>query len=604
MGVQIVKKRLLSLYILFVLMTAGFTGYLIFEGFVDEMDVDATTLFVGSGQTYSTIGTAISAASAGDTIRVLDGTFNENVLINKQLTLIGNGVGNSIINGGGSGDAVRITADSVTLMNFTVMNGGGQGTPNHDSSIELYYSDYVSILNCNGTDSFYGIVLIHSHWNTILNNSFVLNENIGIHLIYSSCSNTIANNICNGNGYSGMRIVDSSINNTIENNIVNSNDDYGIVIINSCDNSIIRNNTCNSSQSTGLSISGSSNCVVTNNSCNSFSSHAIWISSCSNMVVSNNSATQSNYGITIRSSNNCLAENNTCTENGEGFRLDNSAHSNILRNNIIYNNNHGIDIPDSNSNIICENTIFDNSLTAIILEAPSLNNRLYYNNIINNTNQLSDNGINFWNNSQHEGNYWSDYTGLDNGANGRFSGDGIGDTNIPHLGKDYYPFTNMNGWHSLNPPVLVDPGEFNHEGNYSLMWDNNPRVLGYILEEDTSNTFENPEIIYDNSDPNHDIVSRPNGTYYYRIKAYNDYIESGYSNIVDMTVDWIPSIPENLQVTVNPEGNALNISWEQNIIDTTYYQLFYKTSGDWQVIESITQPIHTYLSSRHVSNFP
>ena len=31
---------------------------------------------------------------------------------------------------------------------------------------------------------------------------------------------------------------------------------------------------------------------------------------------------------------------------------------------------------------------------------------------------------------EEEGNYWSDYNGLDNGANGRIAGDGIGDTNL------------------------------------------------------------------------------------------------------------------------------------------------------------------------------
>lgn len=78
--------------------------------------------------TYATISSAIAAASAGDTIQVCPGTYNESVTINMTLTLKGAkaGVdartraitGESIINN--SCSPVQIFADNVVLDGFTV----------------------------------------------------------------------------------------------------------------------------------------------------------------------------------------------------------------------------------------------------------------------------------------------------------------------------------------------------------------------------------------------------------------------------------------------------------------------------------------------------
>ena len=49
------------------------------------------TLYVGPGQTYSSIQSAISAAYYGDTIRVFEGIYYETITISKTVSVIGNG---------------------------------------------------------------------------------------------------------------------------------------------------------------------------------------------------------------------------------------------------------------------------------------------------------------------------------------------------------------------------------------------------------------------------------------------------------------------------------------------------------------------------------
>ena len=86
-----------------------------------------------SGTTFSTIQAAITAATAGDVIDVCAGTFSENIVINKSLTLRGanagvkatgsvRGAGESIIDGtgGGSTFVVHIQADNVTIDGFSI----------------------------------------------------------------------------------------------------------------------------------------------------------------------------------------------------------------------------------------------------------------------------------------------------------------------------------------------------------------------------------------------------------------------------------------------------------------------------------------------------
>jgi parallel beta-helix repeat protein len=123
---------------------------------------------------------------------------------------------------------------------------------------------------------------------------------------------------------------------------------------------------------------------------------------------------------------NTVSESNITANDGIGISLYGSSNNTISRNVIFANKGEGIHLDYlSNFNTITENSIGANNYTGIYIDSSS-ENLVYHNNMLNNTSQVhvAANGYspsNSWDNGL-EGNYWSDYAGLDSDL------DGIGDT--------------------------------------------------------------------------------------------------------------------------------------------------------------------------------
>ncbi|MDO9537967.1 MAG: right-handed parallel beta-helix repeat-containing protein, partial [Thermoplasmata archaeon] len=132
---------------------------------------------------YGTIQAALDAASSGNILNVWAGTYNENIVIGKALTLTGNGSANTIINGGGSGNAVTIKASGVKFNGFNVTGGASAG-------ILLYTVQNCTIENDTVVGNGDGIYLKGSSNNIIKNNN-VKNNALGLRTANSTATKSL-----------------------------------------------------------------------------------------------------------------------------------------------------------------------------------------------------------------------------------------------------------------------------------------------------------------------------------------------------------------------------------------------------------------------------
>ena len=114
----------------------------------------AATLCVnpgGIGGCFKAIGAGVAAASAGDTIQVAPGTYSEDVIIGKSLSLIGANSANTIIDARGQPNGVYIDGldnaglSEVVVTGFTVQNANFEGIlVTNASSVTIWGNRVVS----------------------------------------------------------------------------------------------------------------------------------------------------------------------------------------------------------------------------------------------------------------------------------------------------------------------------------------------------------------------------------------------------------------------------------------------------------------------------
>jgi nitrous oxidase accessory protein len=98
----------------------------------------------------------IDAAAPGKTVILPAGTYRERLVVDKPLTLIAGG--DVVIDGGGRGSVVTVTADDVTLRGLHVTGSGGQGE--EGAGVTLVDASRVTLEKLRIRDSFTGIAAI------------------------------------------------------------------------------------------------------------------------------------------------------------------------------------------------------------------------------------------------------------------------------------------------------------------------------------------------------------------------------------------------------------------------------------------------------------
>ncbi len=79
-------------------------------------------------------------------------------------------------------------------------------------------------------------------------------------------------------------------------------------------------------------------------------------------------------------------------------------------------------------------------------------------------------------------------------------------------------------------PVLNTIDNPEGDGNYTISWSSSTGAGGYLLQEANTPDFSSPSTAYSGPNTSTAVSGREVGTYYYRVKAVNFYVSSGWSN--------------------------------------------------------------------------
>ncbi len=321
----------------------------LFIGLTLLPDVRATTLYVGGAGpgNYTTIQAAIDDASPGDIVHVYNGTYYENVVVNKTLSLVGENRSTTIIDGSGLNDVIRVRSDWVNVTGFTMTNAGLDW---YRAGIEVGASSNCSIWgNEVATGNNVGIWLSSARDCRISSNFVRSNHWSGIDL-YKSIGNAIINNTVADNWHGAF--LHTSVGNILEGNVFERNGIFmrGDSVEHWISHVIDTSNTVNGKPvhywkniQGGTVPPGAGQVILANSS---------------GVTVENQNFTDGTVGTQLGFSTNVTVRNNTYSSNSRrGISLYVSSGNLILNNNLSMNRENSIYLEYSSNNAVVDNSL-------------------------------------------------------------------------------------------------------------------------------------------------------------------------------------------------------------------------------------------------------
>ncbi|MCW4019062.1 MAG: right-handed parallel beta-helix repeat-containing protein [Candidatus Bathyarchaeota archaeon] len=351
---------------------------------------------------YSTIQEAIDNAVDGDTVFVRAGVYVESVVVNKAITLKGEGKGLTEVYGLSVETTMLVRRDGVTITGFTIDGGPDALDTNHTrgrlAGIHLLHVRNCQVFDNEVVDCRYGIWLYGASDNSVFSNSAVNNEN-GIIIDHASDNNITGNTVSNGKN--GVKL-SASWGNTLSKNSM-TNNSYGFVVSGTdtthYDNEVDSSNLVNGksiyyliyqrdqvltpSSCPNLGVLAMVNCTgMTAQDFNIDREYfGILIINNMNTTVTRNSLSSNQFDIWLQFSSNCTVSANNMKSSTQAIQVEQSEDINITENTIDAAVN-GITVTYSDGNRIAENFLTNIDNAAISLDS-SANNVILKNQLTN-----------------------------------------------------------------------------------------------------------------------------------------------------------------------------------------------------------------------------
>ncbi len=300
----------------------------------------AETIRVGKDHPVKSIQRAISMAEPGDTIIVHSGRYRDgNILINKRIVLIG--IGYPILDGMKKSEVISISADSVVVRGFKVINSG-KSALDDPCGIKIFDRNYVVIEN-NILDNNYFGIYIQNGKNCIIRNNRIKAYGKDEQLIGNGIHCWKSENLqITGNRISGHRdgiYFEFVTNSVIWRNVSFSNVRYGLHFMFSHSDAYITNIFRNNGA--GVAVMFTKDVKMFNNLFEENwgdSAYGLLLKEISDSYIFNNTFSRNTSGIFMEGTSRVKVEKNIFGSNGWGMKIQASCMDNeIVNNNYLKN---------------------------------------------------------------------------------------------------------------------------------------------------------------------------------------------------------------------------------------------------------------------------
>jgi len=406
------KRNVFAITIIGMLLLSSFAFGPIITGAPPQQPSNGDILYVGgvgSGN-YSNIQDAINASFNGDTVFVYNGIYYENIVVNKTIDLLGENTEETIIDGGGIGDVVELTANNTNISGFTIRHPGPISDILQYAEIEegesIYYYPANDIIKYHATRfSPEGSCKLTTCSLQFLNTFSSNNTDDGINV-------TVWED--DGNGYPDLSQERARIN------------------VPSSDIKWIEDDEWTEVDFSAYDLIFTDDFFVGSNTFD---------------------LNEDYYAIVIDNTTDEGINRSSHYEDGNWYPEVDPAgpyyYNYLIKANVTFSGI-GLNLTGSNKSIIKENMV-THCEKGIFVHGICNDNKIYHNNLIDNTQNAYDAGSNTWNN-ETEGNYWDDYTGEVN------DGYGMGDTPFYTPGEnnqDLYPLMEPYGEEEEEIEVII-----------------------------------------------------------------------------------------------------------------------------------------------------